>query len=227
MGPIILPDDCHLHLVSVLKLKPGDEIIVFNVESGEWLCILDSIRKHSIIARKWRLLREYQPGRQRLGLAFCPIKPGNTGLIIEKCTELGATDFWPIISEFTNYKFKFDKMKMIAKGATEQCGRLDIPVIHQEISFENFVNELPPDFLWISALERLEERQNSSIDTSKNCGFIVGPEGGFSESERNRLLDLTIPITLSPNVLRSETAAISCIAIAASKSLGFPEFTEN
>jgi 16S rRNA (uracil1498-N3)-methyltransferase len=220
---IVLPEDCYPHLASVLKLKTESEVIAFNRKSGEWLCIIDSISKHSITVRKDRLLRNYQLDRQKVGLAFCPIKPHSTGLIIEKCTELGVTDFWPVISKFTNYTFKFDKMKMIMRGAVEQCGRLDMPVLHQEMPFENFMNELPSDFLWISALERLGERQHQSIFSintlNRNCGFIVGPEGGFSEIERKRLLESTSPITLSPNVLRSETAAIACIASAISKSL--------
>ncbi|MDR2598491.1 MAG: 16S rRNA (uracil(1498)-N(3))-methyltransferase [Holosporales bacterium] len=220
--PIELPEDCYLHISFILKLKPGAEVIVFNRESGEWSCIIDSVSRHSITVRKERLLQKHLPEQQKLGLAFCPIKPHNTGLIIEKCTELGVTDFWPIISKFTNSTFKFDKMKMIAKGAVEQCGRLDMPTLHREISFENFVNALPFDFLWISALERLRERSQSilDIDTSnRNCGFIVGPEGGFSEIERSRLLEATLPITLATNVLRSETAAIACIASAISKSV--------
>jgi 16S rRNA (uracil1498-N3)-methyltransferase len=160
--------------------------------------------------------------QKKIGLAFSPIKPHNTGLIIEKCTELGVTDFWPIITKFTNYTFKHQKMEVTAKSAVEQCGRLDIPVLHQETSFESFVNALPADFMWISAMERLGKQYQSifNIDTSSNnCGFIIGPEGGFSEIERSRLLSLTLPITLSSNILRSETAAIACIFSVVAKSL--------
>jgi 16S rRNA (uracil1498-N3)-methyltransferase len=215
-----LQNDCYFHLISVLKLRIGAEIIVFNQFHGEWLCTLESITKYSVIVQKKHLLRNYQTGQQKkIGLAFCPIKQHNTNLIIEKCTELGATDFWPITTEFTNHTIRVEKLESIARGAVEQCGRLDLPKLHKETAFNDFIVTLPEEFLWISALERSGYQAISAIDTTnKNCGFIVGPEGGFSEIEKNLLLTLTLPVSLSINILKSETAAIACLAMIGANS---------
>jgi 16S rRNA (uracil1498-N3)-methyltransferase len=140
---------------------------------------------------------------------------------MEKCTELGVTDFYPIVSQYTNHQINLSKNKLVVIGASEQSERLDIPRIHGEAEFENFVNNLPSDFRWISAIERQSSKSilDIEITSSVNYGFIVGPEGGFARAEIDLLSTKTIPVTLSNNILRSETAAISCISVFSSHFL--------
>jgi 16S rRNA (uracil1498-N3)-methyltransferase len=210
-----LSEDCYAKIVVVLRLKIGDELIVFNPKDGEWACTIESVVGKTVTLCKRKTLRSFFI-HKKIGLAFCPVKTHNTSLIIEKCTELGVTDFWPIKSKFTHYGVKPEKIKMIAKGATEQCDRLDVPRIHPEVAIEEFINSLPPNFCWLSAIERsdnLPRIVDLNFDGSINLGCIVGPEGGFSELERNLLMgDSTISIKLSNNVLRTETASIVAVS---------------
>ena len=199
-----------IHLISVLRLKENDEFLAFNENDGEWLCSISKIKKQNIYANKLKLIRKFQNG-PKLALAFCLIKQDNSKLIIEKSTELGATDFYPIISQYTNSSVNISKLETIAK----QSERLDIPKIHDIMQFEEFINNLPDDILWISAIERQDDIKSlSDIDLKdKNCGFIIGPEGGFSENEKKLLTEKTNAVSISKNILRAETAAISCLSV--------------
>jgi 16S rRNA (uracil1498-N3)-methyltransferase len=193
-------------------LRVDDNVIVFNEASGEWLCTIKTIKKNTVIVEKSRILRKFQ-GTKRVWLAFCPVKPDNNRVIVEKCTELGVTDFIPIMSEYTNHRINHTKLKLIARSAAEQCERLDIPTIWPSIDFDEFIRKLSEDITWISAIERNNTTSVIDIYTQRDYGFIVGPEGGFSEKEKNELMRRTTSCTLSPNILRSETAAIACIAV--------------
>lgn len=215
-----IPEFQVTHLVSVLRLKEGDSFFAFNKEEGEWLCSIVSIRKKIVKAKKIAFQRGFQKSNN-LALAFSPIKPDNMRIIIEKGTELGVSDFYPIITKYTNSKLNINKLESIAILASEQSERIDIPQIHDELLFEKFTNDLPIDFEWISAIERLE----NSISTdklemkNKNIGFIIGPEGGFSDSEKSILSKKTIPSCISNNILRAETAAVACLSVYNAKNL--------
>ena len=203
-----------IHLVSVLRLKENDEFFAFNQNDGEWLFVISKIKKQIITVNRVKLIREFQQG-PKLALAFCLIKQDNSKLIIEKSTELGVTDFYPLVSQYSNSSVNVSKFEAIARGAAEQSERLDIPVIHDIMQLDDFINNLPDDVLWISAVER-QGTIKSLIDMdlqNKNCGFIIGPEGGFSEDEKKLLLEKTRSVTISKNILRAETAAISCLSV--------------
>ena len=199
------------HLFSVLRLRPGDEFLAFNPKAGEWSCQVKEIRKKTMLCEKSKQLRELV-SQPKLALAFCPIKNENMKLIFEKGTELGVSDFFPVVSQNTNAKINIEKMEMITILAAEQSERLDIPKIHDISSLEDFLENLPENFEWFSCVERMQNQQKADFST-KACGFIVGPEGGFSEQEKEILSLKTSPISLSRNILRSETAAIACLSI--------------
>ncbi|MDR3224552.1 MAG: 16S rRNA (uracil(1498)-N(3))-methyltransferase [Holosporales bacterium] len=200
-------------LAVVLRLKEGSVFKAFNKIDGEWRCLVVSIRKKIIYAKREELLDSYKPSRI-VALAFCPIKQDRLKIMIEKCTELGVTSFYPIQSEYTNAPMNLQKMQWIAIGATEQSERLDIPTFHDVLSFDNFVEHRPKEFVWISAVERKIQASHISELTlnEEPCGFIIGPEGGFSDHEKKTLAEKTTIVTLSKNILRTETAAIVCIS---------------
>ena len=206
-----IPEYHTVHVVSVMRLKEGSQFLAFNSEDGEWLCAIESIKKSEIIARKIELIRTYKPTKP-VAIGICIIKPDNLKLVIEKCTELGVTDFYLIRSKYTNATCNLEKLKLISILATEQSERLDIPKLHEEMNIKEFVCNLPEGYKWYSAIERLAPKPYSI--TSEPTGFIIGPEGGFSESEKDLLKSYTTPICISKNVLRSETAAIVCAAIS-------------
>lgn len=200
------------HLVNVFRLTTGSNFIAFNPNDGEWECEIISITKKQVVAK--RIIRTRTCSyASKLYIAFGIIKPDNMRLIVEKCTELGTTEFFPLITEYTQYRnINISKFQAIAIQASEQSERIDVPVIHEPVLLPVFVEKLPPDVIWLSALER----SGKAIyrHHSDNVGFIIGSEGGFSDAERLLLAKKTEPISLGNNILRTETACIACACLA-------------
>jgi len=210
-----VPEYQRNHMVHVLRMREGTQILAFNETHGEWLCEIESIRKSSIDIRMISQTRAFM-NSPKLALGICQIKPENMKLVIEKCTELGVTDFYLLKSEYTNYTNNINKLRRIAIFASEQSERMDIPNINEEKHLHEFVNNLPAEYAWFSAIERIGDAQyllDFNLDANP-LGFIVGAEGGFSDAEKLLLNQKTTAICLSQNILRSETAAIACIAFA-------------
>ena len=208
---LVLPNRWNNHLIKVFRMKVHDEVIIYNEQFGEWLCNITSVNKNNIVVSRQKLLRQYQ-GNIKVVLAFCLIKYDNVKLIIEKCTELGISDFYPLISDYTQYnKLNIDKLQIIAIQASEQSERLDVPKIHNISGITEFINNLSNDIKWYSAIERTQN--NNTVLQNENVGFLVGPEGGFSDREKELLINKTNPISLSTNILRAETACISCSSL--------------
>ena len=209
------------HLFSVFRLKQGDKFIAFNKQSGEWDCVISELNKKKAIGKREKFIRHFDIIIPKLALAFCLIKKDNLRFIIEKGTELGVSDFYPLISDYSNNIFDQEKLLYTAISATEQSERLDIPQIHKTQYINSFLENLPNQFYWFSAIER--QNNITSLDKAnikdRNCGFIIGPEGGFSDNEKKLLTKNTIPICLSNNILRAETAALTCLAVFNSKNI--------
>ncbi len=196
------------HLINVFRSKIGDKFIGFNETNGEWECELTSINKKSVIAKRISHIRSFVP-KNKLCIAFGIIKPDNVRLIIEKCTELGTTEFFPLITDYTQFRvINIDKLQKVAIHASEQSERLDVPVINKPTLLNDFLKQLPSCITWLSALERFDGTK--SICLNGDVGFIIGAEGGFSDNERTLLIAKTIPISLGANILRTETACIAC-----------------
>ncbi len=211
----VVPEYQLNHMLNVLRMREGSQILGFNETYGEWLCEITRIRKSSIEIRMIYQTRKFVRA-PKSALGICQIKPDNMKCAIEKCTELGVTDFYLLKSEYTNYTNDVNKLRRIAILASEQSERLDIPNIRAERHLNEFINNLPADYTWFSAIERTEDaRYPLDFDVvGHSPGFIVGAEGGFSDTEKLLLNQNTTAIRLSRNILRSETAAIACIAFA-------------
>jgi 16S rRNA (uracil1498-N3)-methyltransferase len=193
------------YLAKVMRFKDGEIFTAFNSECGEWQV---KFNKESCIC----LTQTKEPLKSpQLWLAFAPIKHDALSFLIEKATELGVTNLQPILTDHTNsQRINLERIKKQAIEASEQCERLDVPTIHAPIHLNKFIAALPTNINWYFAMER------STHDKiiKKPCGFIIGPEGGWSETEKKLLNQKVTPISLGNNILRAETAAITCLSIA-------------
>jgi 16S rRNA (uracil1498-N3)-methyltransferase len=206
------------HLKTVLRVRIGDPVLAFNESSGEWLCKIVNITKNEIVLKKQNLTRSGEPVSKGLMLAFGVIKPTNLCVLIEKSVELGVTDFFPLITEYTNYSVKEDKIRNCIKLAVEQCNRINLPMLHNTRSLREFSETIKKE-TWFSCIERRKAQPLCKYNLIDDCGFLIGPEGGFSELEKDQLGDLTTCVTISNNILRTETAAIFCVANCACQRL--------
>ncbi len=217
-------DDAH-YASRVLRLKNGDEIRVFNESCGEWLCNVISIKP--MILKPSRLLRSYVESRTRLEVCFSPIKSCAASDIVADMTELGVQIIRPFIATRTVVRsVNIQKMKASAIASARQCERLDVPTIHDICNFDELLhyiaNNLQKCVLFCNEIEKslhiVDELIKCDMASYKGVMLIIGPEGGFCDAEREALLAIknVKSVSLSKNILRSETAIMTATSIALS-----------
>ena len=130
--------------------------------------------------------------------------------LIEKATEIGVSEVFLLETKFTQHKrTNITRLNKIAIEAAKQCQRISIPKIYEPIKLNEFIKQ-NQDKTWYFGHISNNEHQNHNIQNEKTneCGIVIGPEGGFEENESEKLLTHFLPLRLSQNVLRAETAAL-------------------
>ena len=209
-------------LKNVLRSKVNDKINIFDGKTGEWEASIGSINRDNIVLRVIKHIYNFKESAD-IWLIFAPIKQHRMALAIQKATELGVSKIIPCITEFTNIKkINLKKLQDNALEAAEQSERLDLPKIENEINLHSLLSKWPVDRKLIYCDEKLNTK-NLIIETLlpfKNSDYkwavIVGPEGGFSEFEKNLISTNknVLSVSLGQRVLRSDTAitvALYCI----------------
>ena len=206
-------DKSQSHYVSkVMRVKENEVFSLFN-KSGEWEAKILNISKSIVEFNVTKLLKQKETSKE-LWLAFSPIKSNYFYFMIQKATELGVTKFLPIIFERTIVrKINKGRLEKVIIEATEQSNRINIPIIEEPQKLKSFLsNEMDLIFTDLNTT-------NTKIDlkklTTKPTCVIIGPEGDFSEKEREEILKFNSvqPIKINENILRSETAVISALSI--------------
>ena len=201
------------YLTKVMRLKIGDNFSLFN-KNGEWEANILNISKFIVEFIVTKQLRQKENIKE-LWLAFSPIKSNYFNFMIQKATELGVTKFLPIIFDRTVVrKINKERLSKVIIESSEQSNRLMIPTIEDPKTLDEFLN-LNNFELIFTDLNSKNTKINSSIMSDKPVCIIVGPEGDFSESERQKILSYkdVQAIKINENILRSETAVISAISI--------------
>ena len=206
----------HTHyVVNVMRLKRGSNINFFNIE-GEWESEIVFLEKERVEVKFLKKVKESQK-KNKIELAFCLVKKSPLETILQKATELGVSKIIPIISERTEVKeLNYDRAKKITIEATEQSNQMLPPEILEAIKLKDFLKNLKDTTKLLFA--DVNSNDNLSVEKLKNfkslC-ILIGPEGDFSPSERQFILSFSqvVPFTISKNILRSDTAAISAISL--------------
>ena len=201
------------YLNKVMRVKENEFFSLFN-NRGEWEAKILKISKGLVEFEIIKQLRQKENLRD-LWLAFSPIKSNYQNFMIQKATELGVTKFLPIIFERTIVRsINVERLKKIAVEASEQSNRINIPSIEQTQNLESFLNSNLVDLIFTD-LNSTNKKIDKSKLTNKPTCIIVGPEGDFSELEREKILTFkgVQTIKINENILRAETAVISAISI--------------
>ena len=206
-------DKSQSHYVSkVMRLKEKEVFSLFN-SSGEWEAKILNITKNIVEFNVTKQLRQKENNKD-LWLAFSPIKSNYFNFMIQKATELGVTKFLPIIFERTIVrKINKERLKKIIIEAAEQSNRITVPSIEDPQKLKSFLNN-DMDLIFTDL-----NTANTKIDltklTNKPTCVIIGPEGDFSEQEREEILKFNgvQSVKINENILRSETAVISALSI--------------
>ena len=201
------------YLNKVMRVKENEVFSLFN-SNGEWEAKVLSQSKSIIEFKITKQLRQKENIKE-LWLAFSPIKSNYQNFMIQKSTELGITKFLPIIFDRTVVrKINKERLEKIIIEASEQSNRINLPKIEEPQSLNNFLETNSIDLI-LTDLNSNNNKIDKSKLTDKPVCIIIGPEGDFSEDERQEILAFkgVQPIKINENILRSETAVISAISI--------------
>ncbi len=201
------------YLTKVMRIKENEVFSLFN-NSGEWEAKILSIFKGIVEFEIKKKLRQKENIKE-LWLAFSPIKTNYQNFMIQKATELGITKFLPIIFDRTIVrKINKERLKKIVVEASEQSNRINVPSIENVQSLNNFLKNTSVDLIFTDLNSNNYKVDKSKFNKDVVC-IIIGPEGDFSESEREKILSFNgvQSIKINENILRSETAVISAISI--------------
>jgi len=205
------------YVKDVMRLKTGDSFSAFNSQ-GEWKAIIESYEKDGARIKILKKARN-KKSEKNVWLAFSPIKQNPLNFMIQKTTELGIQKFIPVICERSVVNdINIERIKKIIIESSEQSNRLSVPEITKKESLKNFLKLFPKDGCIIFCDINCNKSNFKNILSKKIKGpvcILVGPEGDFSENERQLIIELnqTSPLSLASNILRAETAAIAATTI--------------
>ncbi len=206
------------YLFGVMREGQGARVLLFNGRDGEWLAeVTEAGKRKGMLA----CLEQTRPqtGLADLWLLFAPVKKARTDMIVEKAVELGAARLLPIATDYTNSeRLRRDKAEAHVREAAEQCGALTLPEIADMAPLARLMADWPAGrrILWA---DESAPSGGPLAPLGKAApgpwAILIGPEGGFSQVERDRLrsLPFVTPVSLGPRILRAETAAIAALTL--------------
>ena len=217
---VIITGDEARHIETVLRMKPGDRVLLINGEGteceAEIVSCSDGAVSLNILERQ---IAASEPS-VHVTLFQCLPKQGKMELIIQKCVELGVYGVVPTIAKRCVVKIdgkdgKLIRWNKVSKEAAKQCGRAFVPAVSAPLKLET------ADFSsYDTVLIPYENEGETSLKAvlksrtgMENIAVIIGPEGGFEPAEVERIIDRGgIAVSLGPRILRTETAGMACLA---------------
>ena len=198
-------------VLRVLRLRSGEEIILFDGLGTERLYKIDVIED-----KAFHLIHvtDYEPKypKRKVNLAFSMLKKDKNEWVIQKATELGVTRILPLITVRTEKTgFDSERAEKIAIEASEQCGRHSIPFINDPQDLESVIGQMQQSMrLCVADMDG----EAFVDDGNEEVLVLVGPEGGWSDKERDYFAQHSIPrINLGSFTLRAETACIAAVQL--------------
>ena len=204
------------YLFGVMRLGVGASVLLFNGADGEWRAdVVEAGKRGGVLTCTEQTKPVQMP--PDLWLIFAPIKKARTDFIVEKATEMGARRIIPIQTEFTNSgRVQRDRLQAHAIEAAEQCGATFVPEVAEMQRFDRFLDGWDAQRSLMFCAETLVgEAVSLGQVKSSGWGILIGPEGGFSERERERLRRQAYArsVTLGPRILRADTAAVAAMTV--------------
>jgi 16S rRNA (uracil1498-N3)-methyltransferase len=204
------------YLLSVLRLKTGDPVKLFDDATGEWLGVASAIGKRDLILTVSAHLRDREPVPD-LWLCAAPIKKGRIDWVAEKACELGVARLIPVLTRRTVVdRLNHDRLRSHMIEAAEQCDRTALPELAEAVKLDVLLRDWPAGRVLFFADETGGAPAAEAMASHPGAAAIlIGSEGGFDDAERDaiRALPQAVGIGLGPRILRAETAAAAAVAI--------------
>lgn len=204
------------YLLSVMRMKPGDPVKLFDGISGEWLGVASAVGKRDLLLDVTGRLRDRESVPD-LWLCAAPLKKGRIDWMAEKACELGVARLVPVMTRRTVVdRLNLDRLRAHMIEAAEQCGRTAVPDLAEPVKLAALLKDWPAGRALFFADETggvpaLEAMRGAS----GAAAILIGPEGGFEADEREaiRAVPGAIGIGLGPRILRADTAAAAAISV--------------
>lgn len=217
-GALMLPAEQAHYLCNVLRLKPGDEIRVFNGRDGEWLSRIVATGKKRCELEVMSRTRA-QEGGPDFGYYFAPLKRARLDYMVQKATELGVARMQPVLTQHTvAERVNTTRARSNVVEAAEQCGILRLPEVLEPVKFGAFLDAYPDGRTLVVCDESAPVASPlaalAGLETGA-CDVLIGPEGGFAAGERERLLARgnVLAISLGPRIMRADTAGVAALSL--------------
>lgn len=210
------------YLAAVLRKKDGAEIILFNGRDGAWLAHLTNENKKSLaIEIDKNIAAQTEP--TDIIYLFAPLKSSRLDYMVQKATEMGVAALQPVVTQYSQItKLKQERLQANCIEAAEQCEILSVPPLHDPVKLGTLLADWSADWPAGRQLVFCDEsaaQQDPLIALAplkgKPLAVLIGPEGGFSASERDLLInqDFVTAISLGPRIIRADTAAVAALAL--------------
>ncbi|MFD1195679.1 16S rRNA (uracil(1498)-N(3))-methyltransferase [Seohaeicola saemankumensis] len=218
-------DKAH-YLFGVMRLSEGAGVLLFNGRDGEWLARVAEAGKRGGLLHCEAQTRQLRMPPD-LWLLFAPIKKARTDFIVEKAAEMGAARIVPVQTDFTNAeRIRQDRLQAHAVEAAEQCGGTFVPEVADLVRLDRLLAGWPEGRQLMFCDEGFADGGAATAPSAplpcrasgqlpQPWAILIGPEGGFSPSERARLHSLPFahPVSLGPRILRADTAAVAALTL--------------
>jgi len=207
------------HLIKVLRMQAGRELILFNGAGGEFTAVIQEVSKKYVAVLIAEHSADNRESPLQLELAIGISRGERFEWVLQKATELGITKITPLITERTEVKTGGDRQEkmqdrwqQIIISACEQCQRNLLPELAAPVQLNDWLATVNSDFRFV-----LHHRDSKSLPTDQkpqSVSLLIGPEGGLSENEIAQAQAKNFnALTLGPRVLRTETAPIAAISL--------------
>ena len=208
------------YLRTVLRLKKDHEVVLFNGLGGEFLCTILAVTRKRVAIRIDKSIERNVESPLNITLGLGISRGDRMDWSVQKAVELGVNNICPLMTERCVVKFKEDKKqqklqhwKNIVQHATEQSNRTILPYFGEILSLQTWLHKQNGLKIF---LDPYAEKSIIELKPEKNkVTFLTGPEGGFSDQERQLALNAAfIPIRLGNRILRTETASLAALSAA-------------
>lgn len=219
LSEVVLVEDAAHYIAKVLRLRPGDQLRLFNEENGEFLARVVAIDKRSVTTVLEEELAHNADSNLAIHLGLGVSRGERMDYAIQKATETGVSSITPLLTERCEVKLRNDRVEnrlqhwqRVAVSACEQSGRCRIPSITTPLLLSDWLASPRNGVAFV-----LDQRGQSgfpTIETPTAITLLIGPEGGLNESEVTAAIHHEFrPVSLGPRVLRTETAPVVAISI--------------
>ncbi len=213
-GPLRIDGPQAHYLASVMRVKAGDPVRLFDDVTGEWLAVVAAAGKRDVTLDVTEKLAERE-GVPDLWLVAAPLKRGRVDWMAEKACELGVARLVPVLTHRTVVdKPKVERLRAHMIEAAEQCGRTALPQVAEPVKLAALLREWPAGRALYFA-DELGGVPAREVMQPGPAAILIGPEGGFDDGEREAIkaLPQALGMSLGPRILRADTAAAAAVAI--------------